>query len=99
MIAKGLIVRLEARAGREETVAGFLEDALALVREESQTTVWFAFRVDASTFAIVDAFPDEAGRRAHIEGAVAAALAEKAQQLLVAPPLIEAVDVIASKLP
>ena len=99
MITKGLIVRLQAKNGQEETVAAFLQDALALVREESQTITWFAFRIDASTYAIVDAFPDEAGRRAHLEGAVAAALEENALELLATPPLIEPVDVIASKLP
>lgn len=99
MITKGLIVRLDARSGQEETVAGFLREALALVQEESQTTVWFAFRVDESAFAIVDAFPDEAGRRAHLDGAVAAALEERALELLATPPLVEPVDVIASKLP
>ena len=99
MITKGLIVRLDAKRGQEETVAGFLRDALALVREEPQTTAWFALRVGASAFAIVDAFPDEAGRRAHLDGAVAAALGEKAPDLLAAPPLIEPVDVIAWKLP
>ncbi len=99
MITKGLIVRLEARSGQEETVAGFLGDALALVREEPQTTAWFAFRIGASTFAIVDVFPDEAGRRAHLDGAVAAALGEKAPELLATPPLVEHVDVLASKLP
>lgn len=99
MITKGLIVRLDARSGREETVASFLADALALVQEEPQTITWFALRIDDSTFAIVDAFPDEAGRRAHLDGAVAAALEEKAPELLATPPLIEPVDVIASKLP
>lgn len=99
MITKGLIVRLQAKDGQEETVRAFLRDALALVQEESQTITWFAFRIDASTFAIVDAFSDEAGRRAHLEGAVAAALEETAPELLETPPLIEAVDVIASKLP
>lgn len=99
MITKGLIVRLRAGTGREEAVAGFLRDALALVQEESQTPAWFAFRIDASSFAIVDVFPNEAGRRAHLDGAVAAALAEKAGELLDRPPVIERVDVIASKLP
>lgn len=99
MITKGLIVRLEAKTGQEETVAGFLAEALALVQEESRTIAWFALKVDASTFAIVDAFPDEDGQRAHLEGAVAVALEEKALELLLTPPLIEPVDVIASKLP
>ena len=99
MVTKGLIVRLAAKTGQEETVAGFLRDALALVQEEPQTIAWFALRIDASTFAIVDAFPDEAGRRAHLDGAVAEALMAKAAELLETPPLIEPVDVIVSKLP
>lgn len=99
MVTKALMVRLDAKNGQEETVAGFLADALALVQEESQTVAWFALRIDASTFAIVDAFPDDAGRRAHLAGAVAAALEKNAVELLAAPPVIEPVDVIASKLP
>lgn len=99
MSTKGLIVRIEAKSGQEETVAEFLRDALPLVQQEPQTVAWFAFRIDASSFAIVDAFPDEAGRRAHLEGAVAAALQEQGRELLAQPPLIERVDVIASKLP
>jgi quinol monooxygenase YgiN len=99
MPSKGLIVRLDAKSGQEERVAGFLADALAPVQEEAQTVAWFALRIDASTFAIVDAFPDEAGRQAHLGGAVAAALEEKALELLATPPRIEPVDVIAAKLP
>ena len=99
MITKGLIVRLEAKRGQEEAVAAFLRDALALVQEEQQTVAWFAFMTGASSFAIVDAFPDEAGRRAHLEGQLAAALGEKALELLETPPLIEHVDILASKLP
>ncbi len=43
-------------------------------------------------------FPDEAGRLAHLDGAVAAALEEKGLELLAEPPLIETIDVIAAKL-
>lgn len=96
MITKGLIVRLKAKTGQEETVAEFLRDAQLLARQEPQTIAWFAFRIDASSFAIVDVFPDEAGRRAHLDGAVAAALAEKGSELLAQPPLIESVDVLAA---
>jgi quinol monooxygenase YgiN len=56
-------------------------------------------RVDASSFAIVDAFPDEAGRQAHLDGPVAAALLERAGELLAEPPEIASVDVLAAKLP
>jgi quinol monooxygenase YgiN len=98
-ISKGLIVRLEAKAGKEEDVAVFLRDALPLVEQEPQTVAWFALRIDASSFAIVDVFPDEDGRRAHLAGAVAAALAQHAGELLAQPPAIEPVDALAAKLP
>ncbi len=52
-----------------------------------------------STFGIFDAFPDESGRQAHLSGRVAAALKEKASDLLSQPPVMEKVDVLAAKLP
>lgn len=58
MVSKGLIVRLEATAGKEEDVATFLRSALPLVQEEPRTVAWFAVRVGAASFAIVDVFPD-----------------------------------------
>lgn len=97
MITKGLIVRLEAKSGRETDVADFLRGALPLVEDEPQTTAWFALQIGSSSFAIVDVFPDETGRRAHLDGPVAAALAERSDELLAEPPLIETVDVIAAK--
>lgn len=98
MITKGLIVRLEIRAGRENEALALLRDALPLVENEPETIVWFALRSGTASFAIVDAFPDESGRQAHLEGAVAAALGERAD-LFSEPPRIEPVDVVASKLP
>ena len=99
MITTGLMVSLEARAGREEELAAFLAGALPLVEAEPSTVAWFALRAGATSFAIVDVFPDEAGRQAHLGGAVAAALAERAGELLAEPPTIEHVDVIAAKVP
>ncbi len=99
MVTKGLVVRLEAKPGKEDVVAAFLRDALPLVQAEPRTVAWFAIRAGASSFAIVDVFPDEDGRNAHLNGAVAAALIEKASELLAKPPEIEHVDVLASKLP
>lgn len=97
-ITKGLIVRLEAKPGKEEAVAAFLRSAVPLVDEEPATLVWFALQTGARSFAIVDAFPDEGGRRAHLEGAVAAALAQHGPELLAQSPVIESVDVVAATL-
>jgi quinol monooxygenase YgiN len=99
MVKLALLVRLEAKPGKESDVASFLEGGLAVVEEEPQTTAWFAIRLGPTTFGIFDAFPDEAGRQAHLEGRVAAALMAKASELLAGPPVIEKVDILAAKLP
>jgi len=99
MVKVALLVRLEAKPGKEEEVANFLRGGLAIVQEEPATTVWFAIRLGPSTFGIFDAFPDESGRQAHLAGRVAAALKEKAADLFAQPPAIEKVDVLAAKLP
>jgi len=95
----GLFVRLEAKPGKEEEVENFLRGGLAVVEEEPATIAWFAIRLGPTTFGIFDAFPDEAGRQAHLTGRVAAALMSKAPDLLAQPPAIEKVDVLAAKLP
>jgi len=94
-----LTVRLEAKAGQEEELASFLRNALPLVDGEPQTIAWFAARTGASSFTIIDAFPDEAGRQAHLDGRVAAALLERASELLSEPPEIHHIEVLAAKLP
>jgi quinol monooxygenase YgiN len=99
MVTTGLMVRLEAKAGKEEELRSFLMDALPLVQDEPETIAWFAIRAGESSFAIVDVFPDEAGRRAHLDGPLAAALTERASELLAKAPTLEQVDVLTAKLP
>jgi quinol monooxygenase YgiN len=99
MVNVALFVRLEAKPGKEADVAKFLRDGLAIVQEEPATTAWFAIQIAPSTFGIFDAFPNEAGRQAHLSGRVAAALMARASELFSQPPAIEKVDVLASKLP
>jgi len=99
MVKVALFVRLEAKPGKEKDVEDFLRAGLPLVEAEPQTTAWFGIRLGPSTFGIFDAFPDEAGRAAHLSGRVAAALGAKAAELFAKPPSIERVDVLAAKLP
>lgn len=99
MTTVGLLVRLDARPGREADLRKLLRAALPLAEDEPATTVWFALELGAGRFGIFDAFPDEAGRQAHLSGTVAAALASVAEELLASPPMIEPVGVLASKLP
>ncbi len=98
MVRVGLLVRLQAKPGKEAEVAKFLAGALPVAQGESQTTVWFAIRLGPAEFGIFDAFPDEAGRKAHLSGPIAAALMKRAGELLAEPPRIEQVDVLAAKL-
>jgi hypothetical protein len=63
-----LLVRLEAKPGKEEEVAEFLRGGLPLAEGEPATIAWFALRLGPSTFGIFDAFPDDAGRQAHSRG-------------------------------
>ena len=99
MVKVALFVRLEAKPGKEKEVENFLLSGLPIVQAEPATTAWFGLRLGPSTFGIFDAFPDEAGRQAHLSGRVAAALMAKAGELLAKPPSIENVDVLAAKLP
>ena len=98
-ITVGLYVRIEAKTGREEEVESFIKEALRLVHDEPAPLLWFAVRLDPSTFAIIDAFADESGREAHLAGQVASALKEKRPQLLASEPTIERFDILAAKLP
>ena len=99
MVKTALFVRLEAKPGKEAEIESFLQSGLPLVEDEPATVAWFGIRLGPSTFGIFDAFPDEAGRQAHLAGKVAAALMAKASELFSTPPNIEMVDVLAAKLP
>lgn len=99
MVTVGLLVTLHAKSGKEDELAGFLASALPLAQAEPETTAWFAIKIDDSTFAIADFFPAPAGRQAHLDGPIATALLQRADELLASPPDIKPVDVLAAKLP
>jgi hypothetical protein len=67
-----LWVRLDAKPGKEKEVADFLRGGLAIVQGEPATIAWFAIQMGPATFGIFDAFPNDAGRQAHLSGRVAA---------------------------
>ena len=95
----GLSVRLEAKPGRERDLEALLRGAAPLADAEPATLVWLAIKLGPATFGIFDAFPNDAGREAHLAGRIAAALGEHASTLLAVPPVIERIDVLAAKLP
>ena len=95
---KALLATVEAAPGKEKEVADFLGSAAGVVAGERATTAWFAIRFGPTTFGIFDAFPDESGRDAHLNGQVPKLLQENAS-LFAGAPDIKLLDVIADKLP
>jgi len=99
MVKVALLVRLEAKPGKENEVENFIKGALSLAQQEPGTITWYALKIDKSTFGIFDTFENEVGREAHLGGKIAEALMANAPELLAKTPVIEHVDVLAAKLP
>lgn len=99
MAKLALYVPLVAKPGKEKAVADFLLSAVPLVNAEPQTISWYAIQEGPSSFAIFDTFDDEAGRDAHLNGKVAAALMEKikAGDMFDKAPEIHKLTIIAQK--
>lgn len=91
------LARVEAKPGKEAEVENFLKSALSLAEQEPETVEWFAIKIGPSTFGIFDTFKDEAGRQAHLNGRIAAALMANASTLLATAPVIEKCEVLAVK--
>jgi len=98
MLSLGLFVRIEAKPGKEKEVTAFLKQALEMANQEKTTPLWFALRLGPSTFAVSDAFYDESGRQAHLNGPIAKALMASASELLAAPPSIEKTEILGAKI-
>src|SRR5579862_6225967 len=98
MLTLSLFARLEAKPGKEQDVAAFLMQCLQLANQETTTPVWFALRLGPTTFGIFDAFENEAGRQAHLNGPIAKALMANAPELLASPPTIDKLEVLGAKL-
>ena len=96
MEAIGLLVALEARAGKEADAEAFLKSAQPLAVNEKATLKWYAIKIGAGKFGIFDTFANEAGRNAHLTGEIAKALTARASKLFAVPPHVEKVDVLAS---
>src|SRR5262245_33134803 len=98
-LTHSFVAKLVAKADTADEVAAFLAGAFPLADAEEGTVVWFALRTDETTFWIVDAFPSEADRKAHITGPIAQALMDNADRLFAEPPTILPADVLAAKVP
>jgi quinol monooxygenase YgiN len=96
MEAIGLLVTLEARAGKEADAEAFLESAQPLAVDEKGTLKWYAIKLGPGKFGIFDTFASEAGRNAHLNGDIAKALGARASELFAVPPQVQKVEVLAT---
>lgn len=99
MYKVALFARLEAKPGKANEVAKFLEAGLAMARQEPTTPLWFALRLGPTTFGVFDAFADEKGRQTHLNGPIAKSLMAKAPELFAKAPTIEPLEVLGVKQP
>jgi quinol monooxygenase YgiN len=96
MEAIGLLVRLEARAGKEAEAEAFLRSAQLLAWDEKGTLKWYAFRLGPGRFGLFDTFANEAGRNAHLTGEIAKKLTARANELFAVPRQVEKMEVLAN---
>jgi len=90
----GLLVTLEARAGKEADAEAFLKSAQPLAQDEAGTLKWYAIKLGPGKFGIFDTFANEASRNAHLNGDIAKALGARASELFAVPPKVEKVEIL-----
>lgn len=90
-----ILVMLEARPGKTEDLEAFLTSALPMAEAEPGTVSWYALKLGPRSFGIFDTFADQAGREAHLNGAIAQALFARADELLAEPPTVVKPEILA----
>lgn len=93
----GVLALLQAKPGRGEDLGKFLQGGRDLAAAEPGTVTWYAFKISDTTYGIFDTFDDDAGRQAHLNGQIPAALGQVADELLASAPDIRTVDLVAVK--
>src|SRR5437763_1002705 len=96
-VTKGLLVTIEAEPGRESDLEARLRSSLAAVQQEPDTIAWLALRLGPTSFAVVDVFPDDAGRQFHLDAGKARLADEALRDMLASTPSFTITDVVAAK--
>jgi quinol monooxygenase YgiN len=93
----GILALLEAKPGKGDEVAAFLEAGRALALAEAGTVTWYAFKISDTSYGIFDTFETEDARDAHLAGQIPQALGQVAPDLLADEPNIRLVSLVAVK--
>jgi quinol monooxygenase YgiN len=97
MAKYALYVQLKAKPGKAADVEAFLKQGAEMAKSEAGTVAWHGIKEDEGSYAVFDTFDDEAGRNAHLNGAIAKALMAKADELFSNKLEIHKIDIIADK--
>jgi len=93
----GVLALLEAKPGKGDELAAFLEAGRALALAEEGTVTWYAFKISDTSYGIFDTFETENARDAHLAGQIPQALGQVAPDLLAEAPNIRMVELVAVK--
>ena len=97
MAKQAIWVMLKAKAGKEAEVESFLAQGATMAQDEAQTVTWYGVKMGPGVYGVFDTFDDEAGRDAHMNGAIAKALMAKAPELFANELRIEPMEILAAK--
>jgi quinol monooxygenase YgiN len=93
----GILAQLEAKPGKGEELAAFLQAGRELAVAEQGTVTWYAFKISDTQYGIFDTFETDDARAAHLNGEIPAALAQVGPGLLARDPDIRTIDIVAVK--
>ena len=96
-IQLGILALLEAKPGKGDELAEFLQAGRELALTEQGTVTWYAFKISDNNYGIFDTFETDDAREAHFAGQIPQALGQIAAELLASAPDIRPVEVIAVK--
>ena len=97
MAKQAIWVMLKAKPGKEQDVESFLKTGATMSQDEPKTVTWYGVKMAEGMYGVFDTFDDEAGRDAHMNGAIAKALMAKAPELFSNEIRIEKMEILASK--
>jgi quinol monooxygenase YgiN len=93
----GILALLDAKPGKGDELAAFLEAGRALALAEEGTVTWYAFKISDTSYGIFDTFETEDARDAHLAGQIPQALGQVAPDLLAGRPNIRMAEIVAVK--
>ena len=97
MAKLALYVPLKAKAGKEKDVEAFLKQGAQMAGTEKETLSWYGLDEGGGRYSVFDTFDDEAGREAHLNGAIAKALMANWSALFEGELQINKIEILAEK--